>query len=190
MVTEVLTRRFTVNEYYLMAQAGILTEDDRVELIEGEIVEMAPIGSRHAAGVDLANRLLGRLFGDLAIVRVQSPVRLNDRSEPQPDLTLLRPRPDFYASGHPGPEDVLLLVEVMESSADYDRRVKLPLYARYGIPEVWLEDLESRSIEACWQPSPEGYRAVRRFSSGDSLSPQALLKLGVILPLAVADLLP
>ena len=125
-----------------MGQAGILGEDDRLELLEGEIVEMAPIGSRHQSVVDRLTRLFSNRVGDAAVVRVQGPVRLGDDSEPQPDLLLLRRRADFYATAHPGPEDVLLLVEVPDTSTEYDREVKLPLYARHGIAEVWLVGLD------------------------------------------------
>ncbi len=133
MAAQLLRRRFTVHEYHQMGQAGILGEDDRLELLEGEIVEMAPIGSRHQAVVDRLTRLFSNRLGDAAVVRVQGPVRLGEETEPQPDLLLLAPRADFYASAHPGPDDVLLLVEVSDSSTEYDREMKLPLYARYGI---------------------------------------------------------
>ena len=157
-----------------MAQVGILGEDDRVELIEGEIVEMTPIGSRHAAVVDRLNRILSRQIGEQAIVRVQNPIRLGEHSEPQPDISLLKPREDFYASSHPGPEDVLLLVEVSETSAEYDREVKLPLYARFGIPEVWLVNPEGKAIEVYRDPSPEGYREVQTLGYDALLSPNSL----------------
>ena len=172
MPVRLLTRRFTVEEYYRMAQAGILSENDRVELIEGAIVEMAAIGSRHAACV-------GRLTAVFSaaqtggIVWVQNPIRLGEHSEPQPDLALLRPRPDFYASAHPGPGDVLLLIEVSETSTDADREVKVPLYARAGIAEVWLVDLEAEGIELYRQPSAEGYRESRQARRGEALSPGA-----------------
>jgi len=173
MGVRVSRRLFTVEEYHRMAEVGILGEDDRVELIEGEIVEMTPIGSRHAAVVDRLNRLFSRRAGEHAIVRVQNPIRLGERSEPQPDVTLLRFREDFYSSGHPGPGDVLLVVEVAETSAEYDRRVKVPLYARFGIPEVWLVDLEGEAVEVYRDPSPEGYRRAEIFRRGSSLSPSS-----------------
>jgi len=156
-----------------MAEAGILSEDDRVELIEGEIVEMSPIGSHHAACVNRLTRLFSRQGGDRAIVSVQNPIRLSEYSEPEPDLALLRPRADFYAEALPGPEDTLLVVEVMETSAQYDRERKLPLYAEAGIPEVWLVDLAAECIEVYRRPSPEGYEDVRRRCRGERLSPQA-----------------
>lgn len=169
---QVTRRKFTVEEYHLLARAGVLKEDDRVELLEGEIVEMSPIGSRHAACVDRLNRVFSRL-GERTIVRVQSPLRLGDLAEPQPDLALLRPRSDFYATAHPGPEDVLLVVEVAETSSDYDRQIKIPLYARWGIPEAWLVDLDQDRVEVHRDPSPEGYRDVRAINRSEALAPVA-----------------
>jgi Uma2 family endonuclease len=162
-------RRFTVRDYYAMADAGILTEDDRVELIEGEIIEMAAIGSRHAACVDRLNRLFVQGTGERAVVRVQNPVRLSDLSEPQPDVTLLRPRKDFYAQAHPGPGDVLLIVEVAHSTLSYDRGIKLPLYARAGIPEVWIVDVEHRGVDVYHEPRDGQYFVTELRGSGDIL---------------------
>ncbi len=187
MMTQVLThRRFTLEDYYRMQEAGILTEDDRVELIEGEIVQMAPIGSRHAAGVkNLANRL-GPLVQGRALIAVQDPVRLGPGSEPQPDFALLRLREDSYASAHPAPADILLLVEVADASLGYDRDVKVPLYAQAKVPEVWLMDLESDSIAVHREPSSEGYRSVQILRRGQRLSLQAFPDVSI----AVDDLLP
>ncbi len=174
MPVQLVKRLFTVEEYYQMAEVGILHEDDRIELIEGEIVEMAPISSRHQAQVDRLNRVFSESLGrQRVVIRVQGPVRLGERSEPQPDLALLRPRPDFYADAHPRPEDTLLVVEVAYTSEDYDREIKLPLYARYGIPEVWLTVLAEEVIEVHRKPTPEGYQEVRRVGRGESLSIQA-----------------
>ncbi|WP_322801043.1 Uma2 family endonuclease [Thermoflexus sp.] len=179
-------RRFTVEEYHRLAEAGILREDERVELIEGAIREMPPISSAHAGAV---NRLLDRLFSLQAkgqgIVSVQNPIRLGPYSEPQPDLALLRPRADFYASAHPGPSDVLLVIEVAESSADYDREHKLPLYGRAGIPEAWVVDLARGEVVVGRDPSPEGYRAIRIARRGEVLSPLAFPDLA----LPVAEIL-
>jgi Uma2 family endonuclease len=174
MTVQVLRRRFTVDEYYLMAKVGILNEDDRVELIEGEIVEMSPIGSRHAANVKRLIDLLSPHLNRRAIIGAQDPVRLGEHSEPQPDISLLRPRADFYAGAHPGPEDVLLLIEVADTSADYDRQVKIPLYARAGIGEVWLVDLTQNQVEVYRQPGPRGYRQILMPTAEDRLAPQAL----------------
>ncbi|RMF89709.1 MAG: Uma2 family endonuclease [Nitrospinota bacterium] len=162
MSVQLARRLFTVEEYHQMARAGILTEDDRVELIEGEIVEMAPLGSRHAACVDRLTQLFVERLGRQAIVRVQSPIRVGEYSEPQPDLTLLRPRSDFYATAHPTPRDVLLVVEVAETSTDYDREIKGPLYARAGIPEIWLVDLSRGIVEIYRQPTVQGYQVVEQ----------------------------
>ena len=134
MAVQLLRRRFTVHEYHLMGQAGILVEDDRLELLEGEIVELAPIGSRHQAAVNRLNALFSSRLAAGALVNVQGPVRLGDHSEPQPDVMLVRRRSDFYETAHPEPADVLLLVEVSDTSIEYDRQVQLPLYARHGIP--------------------------------------------------------
>jgi Uma2 family endonuclease len=144
---EVKRRRFTVHDYHRMGEAGILHEDDRVELIEGELVEMTAIGTRHFSCVNRLNRLLVMHVGDDAIVSVQNPVRLNEYNEPQPDLTVIRPRD--YLESLPKPEDVLLLIEVSDTTLAYDRGVKLPLYARAGIREVWIVDLlgETQLVE-------------------------------------------
>ncbi|MBI3973583.1 MAG: Uma2 family endonuclease [Chloroflexi bacterium] len=171
---EMPRRRFTVDEYYRMAEAGILAEDDRVELIDGEIVHMSPISSRHAAGVKRVRRLFDRRLGDRVVVSVQDPVRLGSFAEPQPDIALLHPREDLYAEAHPGPENVLLIVEVADTSIQYDRQVKVPLYARAGVPEVWLADLTGDAVEAYREPSPDGYRVVRRLRRGERIAPQAL----------------
>jgi len=185
MAAQVLRRTFTVDEYHQMAQTGILCEDDRVELLEGEIIEMTPIGPRHAARVDRLTRLFSLNLGEAVIVRVQSPISLTEYSEPQPDLALLRPNPDFYAQAHPAPEDVLLVVEVAETSAAVDREKKVPLYGRAGIGEAWLVDLAGECVEVYLKPSPYGYREVRRFWRGDHFSPQAFPDL----ELAVDDVL-
>ena len=149
---------FSRDDYYRMAAAGILGEDDRVELIEGAIIDMAPIGSRHGGAVMRLDHALQQVIGPNAQVSVQNPLLLNDRTEPQPDLLVLRPRPDFYSREHPGPADVFLLIEVAETSLVYDRDVKLPLYAAHGISEAWLVDLEGGRLGVYRQPGPAGYR--------------------------------
>lgn len=181
MAVQVLRRLFTAEEYHRMARTGILGEDDRVELIEGEIVEMAPIGSRHAAVVNRINLLFSEYAGRQAIISVQNPIRLGEYSEPQPDVSLLQPQEDFYTLAHPGPEDVLLIVEVAETSAEYDREVKVPLYARFGIPEVWLVNLEDKLVDVYREPSREGYHEVQTLHSGHRLSPNSFPGLGLSL---------
>jgi Uma2 family endonuclease len=138
--------RLTVDEYYRMGQAGVFAPDARVELIEGEVIDMAPIGSRHASAVKKLNALLSAAAGAGAIVAVQDPLRLSDASEPEPDLMLLRPRADFYAQAHPGPADVLLLIEVSDSTAAYDCGIKLDLYAKHRVTEVWIVDLDNNIV--------------------------------------------
>lgn len=174
-------RAFSRTDYHAMGAAGILAPDERVELMEGEVVAMTPIGSRHAACVLLLNQVFStssRLAGR-ALVQVQNPLAASDRSEPQPDLMLLAPRGDAYAAAHPGPQDVLLLVEVADSSLQYDRRAKIPFYAAVGVREVWLVDLEHDRVEAHTQPAPDGYRVTRRFGPGESVEPSAFLDLRV-----------
>jgi len=174
MAIQLLRRPFTVAEYHRIAEAGILTEDDRVELLGGEIVQMTPIGSWHAACVArLTHLFVGRLQGR-AQVNVQNPIHLSEHSEPQPDLALLHPRPDFYAHAHPGPADVFLLVEVADTSSEVDRAVKIPLYARAGIAEVWLIALADDAVEVHRRPTAEGYQDVQRVRRGGQLAPQAL----------------
>ncbi|MBI3979408.1 MAG: Uma2 family endonuclease [Chloroflexi bacterium] len=177
--------RFTVAEYHQMAEAGILGEDDRVELIDGEVIKMTPIGSRHAACVARLTWHFGHLLGSAAIVWVQNPVYLDEYAELEPDVALLRPRPDFYASRHPTPGDVLLIVEVAQTSAEFDRRVKVPHYARSGIPEVWLADLDQQTVTVYRDPSPSGYRTEWVVHRGGVLSPLAFPNVS----LAVADIL-
>jgi Uma2 family endonuclease len=152
-----------------MADAGIFSEEQRIELLEGEVVKMTPIGHRHAACVDRLTRLLVLGSGDAAIVRVQSPVQLSDLSELQPDLVLLRPVDDFYASAHPRSEDVLLVIEVAETTASYDRDIKLPLYARAGLPAVWIVDLPRSAVDVYSDPRDQEYTQRTTYGRGDLL---------------------
>ena len=164
-----------------MAQAGILAEDDRVELIDGDLIDMTPSSSHHAGAVSRLTSLFGARVGAEAIVSVQNPVQLDRYSQPQPDLALLRPRADFYAESHPQPADVLLIVEVAEASLDYDRDVKVPLYARHGVAEVWLLDVAGRCLTVYRSPGPDGYGQQRCVQNAESISP-------VLLPTVVVDL--
>ena len=160
-------RRLDVDAYYRMAEAGILTRDDRVELIDGEIIDMAPIGSTHAGSVNLIAQAFAAPFGlGKVTLSVQNPLRLDALNEPQPDLMLLQPREDGYRTAHPTAADVLLLVEVAASSLAYDRAVKLPLYARYGIVEVWLVDLAGSTIEVHARPLAGRFETERRHATG------------------------
>lgn len=177
VIAPLARRRFTVDEYHRMAEAGILDEDDRVELLDGEIVEMTPIGPRHAGGVARLQHLFGARVGERAIVWVQNPLVLDRHWEPQPDLVLLKAREDFYTGALPGPEDAWLVVEIAETSTERDRRVKMPAYARAGVPEVWLLDLTLDRLEVFGDPASEGYRDVRRLGRGERVAPAALPEL-------------
>ena len=169
-----LTRHpFTVDDYHAMVVAGALKEDDRVELIEGEIVDMTPIGLRHAAAVNILTRWLVVGCGTRAIVQVQGPMQIGSESEPQPDLVALRPQANFYRSQAATPDDVLLLIEVADSSLQYDRAVKLPLYARAGVQEFGLVDLVRDEVHMHREPTPEGFRHIERRGRGSRLEPLA-----------------
>jgi Uma2 family endonuclease len=186
-MNDVLTRyRFTVEEYHRMGEAGILPEDSRIELIAGDVVVREPIGAYHAGTVNRLTRLWTSLLGDRAVVQVQNPIELaDDDTEVQPDVTLLRPRADFYARKHPVAGDVLLLIEVADTSLGRDRRVKTPLYARAGIHEVWLVDLSGDRVQVHRGPAPGGYRQVRIFGRGETVVPEAFPDLTI----AIGDLL-
>lgn len=179
MLAQIQRRLFTVDEYQQMIEAGIFGEDDRLELLGGEIVAMSPIGSRHAACVNRLNRLLVSALGESAIVSIQNPIRLDDLSEPEPDVALLKPQDDFYTDQVPTPTDVLLLIEVADSSVDQDRAVKLPLYARVGIAEVWLVDLIDGVIDAYRTPSSEGYLLRQRYLSSQTIETTGPLALSI-----------
>lgn len=158
--------RFTVDDYYKLARAGILGEDDRVELIDGEIIDMTPIGSRHAAHVRQLVAVLGQRLGGAALLAVQDPLRLSDGTEPQPDIMLLRTRADFYADAHPTPADVLLLIELADTSLTYDHDAKSALYSESGIREYWLVDLVQDQVLVHRDPSPTGYGSVETWHRG------------------------
>lgn len=167
-------RLFTREEYHAMGKAGILGHQERVELLEGEIIVMAPPGIWHVSRVDRLTHIFMPLGTQRrAIVRVQSPSVITQTSEFQPDITLLTFRDDFYGSRKPRPQDILLLVEVADSSLDYDRNVKLRHYAEVGIPETWIVNLQDDHIEAHTEPTPQGYRATRIYRLGDTISPTA-----------------
>jgi Uma2 family endonuclease len=185
MRTEPERRRFTVDEYDQMVEAGILTKYDHVELIEGEILEMSPIGSRHLAGTDRANALFTPRLQGRAIVRIGGSFRLSDYSKPQPDLILLKYRKDYYESSDAGVKDALLVIEVSDSSIRYDRGPKLLLYARYGVREVWIEDLTTDTLLVFRNRRGERYATQLDLKTGDSVSPLAFRDIEV----AVADLL-
>lgn len=170
MTAELTRVRFSVADYHRMAEVGILDEDDPVELIDGEIVYMSPVGVLHAGTINRLTKLLERSLGDVAVIAVQNPVQLSDDTEPEPDVAVLRPRDDFYSTAHPQPMDVLFLIEVADSSLLADRRVKVPRYGRAGVPETWLVNLEAGVIERYTQPSPDGYGVTVAFAHGQQLA--------------------
>lgn len=178
-------RKFTTREYYTMLAAGVLHEDDRLELIEGEIVEMSPINPAHAGHIKRLIRLFEKKVGDRVVLGVQDPLDLGDDSQPQPDMLVLKPRDDFYEQAHPVPADVLLLIEVSDSTVAYDRNVKAPLYARAGVQEVWIVNLPDRQLEIYRHPTLGGYGEQRWLQPGETLTPTAFPDL----TLAVDDIL-
>ena len=179
-------RKFTVAEYYRMAEVGVLEPDERVELIEGVIVAMPPLGLRHAASVDISNEVLAQRATGRFILRIQNPLRLSETMELVPDVMLLRRRADYYATAHPTPADTLLVIETSDSSLAYDREVKIPIYARAGIPQTLIKNLPGDCIESFDQPGPAGYARHIIYRRGDKIRLTSLPDL----ELAVTDLLP
>lgn len=168
------THRFTVEEYYLMGETGILAPDARVELLDGEIIDMLPIGPFHSGVESRLLNLFVRAGGERWIVRSQNPVHLSARSEPQPDIALVKPRADYYQTAHPEPADVYLLVEVADSLVRFDREEKLPAYARAGIAEFWIVNLVNRIVESYREPSSIGvYGVTSQTAAGENIAPHA-----------------
>jgi len=179
------TRRFTADEYHRMGEVGILTDEDRVELIDGEIIEMSPIGPPHMRCVMFLNEVFVRRLAGRAVVSPQNSIRLTPHTEPQPDVILLQPPLDRYARRIPQPSDALLVVEVADISQVRDRQVKLPRYAAAGISEVWIVDLDADAVEVYRAPAPTAYTESRRLVRGEALAPSAFPDVS----LAVGDIL-
>ena len=179
MSRQLAKRLISVAEYERMGEAGILNPADRLELLEGEIYEMSPIGSPHAACVKYLNNFLNRHFGDSVIVGAQDPIRLNDFSESQPDISLLRWRDDFYRRAHPTPADVLLVIEVADSTVETDRSVKLPLYAAAGVPEVWIVNLPGEAVEIYAGPQGAAYQTTRSHGRGEAAQSPTIAAISV-----------
>jgi Uma2 family endonuclease len=173
MAAQPTRRKFTVAEYYRMGESGILGCDERDELIKGEIIQMPPMGGPHASRVDRLTRELTRIPGTSAQIRVQGPLRLTEVNEPVPDVMLLRPRAVDYESAHPTANDVLLLVEVSDSTLSYDIDTKIPLYSRSGVPESWIVDVNRKVILFYLDPTPAGYRLAQTKGVGDQIAPSA-----------------
>lgn len=167
-------RTLTVDDYHKIGDAGILRPEDRVELIEGEMIEMAPIGARHFAMVNKLCALLVTAVGNDGIVSIQNPIVLPPRDEPQPDLAILRPRSDHYKNQLPGANDILLLIEVADTTLEYDRDAKIPTYAQHAISEVWLVNVQTNTLSIFLDPSPKGYRRLLTPQAGDHIAPLLL----------------
>ena len=185
-VVQLPLRRFTPAEFLALVEVGILTSSDRVELLDGVIIEMAPIGDPHAGTVDVYTEMLPSGVDQGTLLRVQGPLALDERSRLYPDLMLLRRRADYYRSTPPAPEDVLLLIEVADSSVGYDRNEKLPRYAHAGVPEVWLTILPEQVIEAHTEPAGGRYTHMCTFRPGDTISPACFPDIA----LSVDEILP
>ena len=172
MSVQQLKRRFNLKEYNKMPQVGILQQDERVELIRGEILKRSPAGRLHAACVNRLTRLFSQRLGDRALVSVQNPVELDNYSEPEPDVVLLEPKADFYASGHPQSQDVFLIVEVADSTIKFDGEIKVALYGENNVVEVWLVDINEQCLEVYRQPIGSIYQVVQKLKRGEFLSVQ------------------
>jgi Uma2 family endonuclease len=170
MGAEVTKKLFTVDEYYRMADAGILTQDDRVELIEGEIIQMSPIGHRHAVCVNRAADVLISALKGRAVVSVQNPLRLNKYNEPQPDIVVFKWRADYYASKLYTPKDTLFVIEVSDTTLHYDTKIKLPIYAANGVKELWIENLKEDVLLVCRHAAEKTYKTQLTLRRGDSIS--------------------
>ena len=173
MQTDVARKRFTVDEYYTMLETGILHEGDRVELIDGEILQMSSMGARHAATVYRIDVTLKQACGKRALVRSQLPFHVNDFSEPEPDIAVVRYRADSYGSAHPEPADILFLIEITDTTLQFDQNVKLPIYAEASIPEVWIVDLNSEVVSVYREPDRSKYRLRTDLVRDDTASPLA-----------------
>lgn len=168
-----------VATYYRMGEIGIWAKGERTELIDARIMTMAPIGSEHADWVDRLNQFFVKTVPKDIMVRIQNPVHLDEYNEPQPDIALLRPREQPYREAHPRAEDVLLIIEVADTSLNYDRHVKVPLYARYGIVEVWLLDICGNRLEIYQEPQEEGYRIMLKPRRNERIIPTKLAMIGI-----------
>ena len=185
MTLELLRRKFTIQEYHQMLDSGIIAMDERIELLKGEIIAMSPIGIKHAACVRRLNNILSQHLQGEAIIDIQNPLELDNLSEPQPDVALLKPRADFYATSHPQSKDIFLIIEVADKTVKSDREVKIPLYAENQIAEVWLVDINGESIEVYREPRNNKYQTVFCFRRGQTLSPLVFSPVNI----AVKDIL-
>ena len=173
-VSRIVPKRFRVEDFRRMTEAGILPEESGWEIVDGYLIDKMSIGSKHASTVKKLNRILTNLVKDNAIVSVQDPIHINDYNEPEPDIALLRPRDDFYAKSHPLPDEVLLLIEVSDSTIEYDREIKKTLYAKAGIAEFWIVNLKDNTLEVYSQPKNDNYRLARILEPGEDLRSESI----------------
>jgi Uma2 family endonuclease len=166
--------KLTVTAFHKMGAAGVFDENSRIELIEGDLIDMAPIGSLHASVVNLLVRIFVRQVGESAIVSAQNPISLPPNNQPQPDIMLLKPRADWYRGALPTAADVLLIIEVVDTTLSHDRQIKIPLYARHGIAEAWLIDMQASVLEIYQEPSSKGYRKLLRRETKETVAPAQL----------------
>ena len=185
MEVAVKTYPISVATYHFMAEQGAFAPDERVELFEGEIIEMSPIGSRHARVVDFLNRFFSSIVGNSSIVRIQNPIILNDLSEPQPDISVVRFREDFYKDELPAAADISLIIEVSDRSVEFDRSKKFPKYAAAGIPEAWLINLEAERVEVHSNAKETTYGMVKIYQRGENVISETMPNL----ELSVDDIL-
>lgn len=164
----------SVELYHYMAERGMFAPDERVELIDGQIFTMSPVGSLHVRCVNFLNRILSRLLDDEFLVSVQNPIVSANDSEPQPDLTILRSSNNLFKNDLPTGKDTVIVIEVADTSASFDRNRKFPKYAQAGIPEAWLIDLKRDAVEVHTEPGPNGYGVVRTLRRGDKLVSSAI----------------
>lgn len=179
MAIQLQHKLFTVDDLDQMLESGVLTENDNVELLDGELVTMSPAGSRHVASVNRLNQGISRILGEEAIVSAQNPIRIRPNSQPEPDIAILGVRDDFYADALPEAADVLLLIEVSDSSLDYVKEIKLGIYGRGGVPEVWIVNLQDEQVDSYRGPFSGGYRLRERFLLGESIKAELLPELEV-----------
>ncbi len=173
VATKPARKKFTVEEYYKLGEIGIIGPDERTELIDGDIMLMAPMGSRHAACIPRLLKIFFKALGDHALITSQTPVRLNGQFEPEPDLSILKPREDCYRYQLPQPQDIYLLIQVSVTTVEYDRNEKSVLYSQAGIIELWIVDIPAELVEVYRNPSPNGYESVQQFRHGETISPLA-----------------
>ena len=185
MHTEATKKRFTVDEYYKMGEIGVLRDNVRTELINGEVIEMSPMGARHASAIARITEFMVPLLKGKAQLRSLMPLRLDDFNEPQPDLCFVRPRQDFYGTKHPGSGDTLLAIEVLEPSLPYDRDVKYGVYASARLPEFWIVDVSGDVLMIFRDPSKGAYKTELTLHRGESITALAFPEIEI----AVADLL-